>query len=44
MQRNIRSSLGNHPDYDVDVKPCTFTSSEMQQVTKVYKSKDKVEG
>lgn len=42
--RAYKKFVGDHPDYDVDVKLCAFTSSEMQQAAKVYESKGIMEG
>ena len=34
--RAYKKFIADHPDYDIDVKLCAFTSSEMNEATKVF--------
>lgn len=36
--RAFKKFTGDYPDYEVDVKLCAFTASEMQEAEKVYES------
>ena len=42
--RAYKKFVSDYPDYDVDVKLCAFTSSEMKDATKVYGSLFGTEG
>ena len=36
--RAYQKFTADHPDYEIDVKLCAFTASEMQEATKEYET------